>query len=126
MRPVHHFAQALLLLLCSTTLLARAGGDHVHLCLDGQEAPATIHGADGGVHHLGVAAQSHNDRDVDLLKVAAAKDQSTDSQSPPLPVAHAFKALLPNMPVLWTPAAASIRLVSPLRHLRPPLRGPPL
>jgi hypothetical protein len=127
MSPAHRYVQALILLLCSTVLLARTNGEHLHICLDGQEPSVSLHGVDAGLHHTGAdAGTPHDDRDVELQTVAATKDQSLDSDSPQLLVPATFGALTPTVQADWIPNTPAAHFApSPFRHLRPPLRGPP-
>lgn len=54
---------------------------HVHLCFDGQEPPASVHGADGGHTHHEFESEGdheHDDLDVDLRDHALAKSFKPD------------------------------------------------
>jgi hypothetical protein len=118
-------APALVLLICGTLLLTRIGGDHLHLCLDGQEPAVELHGEDGGLHHLGAqAGQSHDDRDIDLQTGTTLKSKG-DPLSALLPVLSVLEVLTPNILVRWVSAPRAAAAFASLRHLRPPLRGPP-
>ena len=97
---------------------------HVHLCFDGQEAPAAIHLDDDTGHLLEHAAGSqHDDVDVDLQGQALAKS-----------VKHDLTAI--DAPVVWTlsfdrqavtpqHASADTPRRPPAPYLTPPLRAPP-
>jgi hypothetical protein len=109
-------------------LVARLGSDHVHLCFDGSEPPATVHGIDSGIHHEEGAGHDdgieHVDGEVQLPGFTAGKAKSAQADS-------GFVA-----PTLWRlvairPAAA-VRVAEPALpepttrpFLRPPTRGPP-
>jgi hypothetical protein len=126
MRLFRRPALALVLLLCGTLLLTRIGGDHLHLCLDGQEPAVVLHGEDGGLHHIGVeAGQPHNDRDIDLQSASTLKSQPRDLVSAQFLFSPVFELLASNIQARWAPAPSFVHLPSPFRHLRPPLRGPP-
>ena len=98
---------------------------HVHLCLDGQEPPASVHVVDSSNHlneHFG-STHGHDDLDLDVPNEALAKTLKYDS---PAIVA----------PTVWTPVVATPRLgprgrrrapdpKPPPYFSRPPPRGPP-
>jgi hypothetical protein len=98
---------------------------HVHLCFDGQEAPASVHtGHDGGQAHHGDEQGNHDDVDVDLRGDGVAK-----SFKPDLP------AITPSI-VFVLPAVVDVAEPLTLEpgtrrgpdppHTRPLLRAPPL
>lgn len=107
-------------------VLMRVGGVHLHLCFDGQEAPAELHVAEGPLHdvshHL---EETHSDKDVQIADDALVKKEA--GVDLPLLLAVCLVLLL-----LLTPdnhwRRATIDLVFPREpwRLRPPLRGPPL
>ena len=98
---------------------------HVHLCLDGQEPPASVHVVDNSNHlheHFG-STQGHDDLDLDVPNEALAKTLKYDS---PAIIATA----------IWTPVVATATLPPPVARSapdpkpppyfsRPPPRGPP-
>jgi hypothetical protein len=109
---------------------------HVHLCFDGQDAPASVHLADGNHHshhsqhshgshgHSG-HAQDHDDLDVDVPSPALAKTVKYDD----LAAIVTFTA--------WAASFGAPKCVAPTSDSgitapphppfsRPPLRGPPL
>jgi hypothetical protein len=106
-------------------LFAALGGvDHLHLCLDGQEAAVTLHGPDGDMHHQD-DGRGHQDEDVDLPETGVAKSFSKGFDQPILFLAVVFLLFCSA-----SDAPRAIRtLVQPVplanRHLLPPLRGPP-
>ncbi|MEK6805760.1 MAG: hypothetical protein AABY95_03825 [Pseudomonadota bacterium] len=115
----------LLIALCVVLLAARVSGAHLHFCLDGREAPASLHFGDAGHYDQAHVTASHDDHDLNLVADAVAKAGKLGLDLPVL----LFAALL-----LWSlrwhphPAAPDYRpqVFVPLRlSLRPPLRGPP-
>lgn len=58
--------QRLLTLICVLLLTVRVAGPHLHLCFDGQEAPASFHVLDIGLHHAAGHSAPHQDTDVSL------------------------------------------------------------
>ncbi len=119
--------QWLLTLICVLLLMVRVSGPHLHLCFDGQEAPASFHVLDIGLHRSPGHSAPHQDTDISLAVDGVSK---TGKQLgfDDLPVVL-LAALL-----LWiffqTPRRFLLPLlpaVVPARHafLRPPLRGPP-
>lgn len=105
-------------------MTAKASGAHVHLCMDGQEPPASVHLADvhDDEHHQ---EQGQADKDVNPLVGALVKKAGPDFDaglavmlvvlSWDLPIAQQgpFPPDLPSIP----------RDLS--FYWRPPLRGPP-
>ena len=109
-------------------LAVRLADTHLHLCFDGQEAPATVHLADASVHHdLEHDDESaHADQDVDPFIGTVVK--SNDKTQPLfafivgtlltldlLPPDHGVPPLDRDTPLATDPPF----------YLRPPLRGPP-
>ena len=110
-------------------LAVRLTDTHLHLCFDGQEAPASVHLADASVHH----DQEHDDgaahADQDINPFIGTLVKSDDDSQPLfawivgalltielLPPDHAVPAFDRETPLATKP---------PL-YLRPPLRGPPV
>lgn len=102
----------------------RSADAHMHMCLDGQEPRASLHVADGGVHHSGPASQTHNDQDLKVVGDGGAKK----SESADLWVLSTAWSLVDHLsfftaePPQYTAVAPTLSIRS---HLRPPLRGPP-
>lgn len=100
---------------------------HVHLCFDGQEPPASVHGAFGDharhAHHAFQPDQDHDDLDIDL------QDQAlTKSFKPDLPaVAPSALCVLPLAERAQVTAIAGPRNSprAPPRFSLPRLRAPP-
>lgn len=116
-------------LACVLVLFAQLAGAHLHLCLDGGEAPISAHLAAAPAH--GEHHDDHHDddthTDVDLAWAGAApaKPHAAVSGTPPelaapwrLPPALAAPG--PRTCAQAVPAPAFAR-----PHLRPPLRAPP-
>ena len=118
-----YFARTALPLLLGMSLAAPcADGAHLHLCLDGREAPVEVHSPDGGEHHERDAG--HQDRDLDLSNDLVGKSPSKgfDSGLPPtVPIVVAF-ATSNHRPV---PTVDSVAPRSTRRFVLPPFRGPP-
>ena len=115
--------QWLLTLLCATLLVARMDGAHLHLCLDGQESPSSVHVWPDAPAHADTQAP-HNDVDLALAADSLAKPGKGDVDQPvALPprslamvvAATQFGPLI--VPSVVFPPASSVLL--------PPLRGPP-
>jgi len=101
---------------------------HVHLCLDGQEPPASVHLAGGNHHahdHSEHADDDHDDVDVDVPNPAIAKTLKYDDLATLAPLSS------------WTLSFASPACASPSSDSdaaprapppfsRPLLRAPPL
>ena len=115
------------LILIFAVLMTRLSGVHLHLCFDGQEAPAAIHVADdpahNDAHHV---EQHHTDKDVEVFDAVMTK--SKGSMDLPILFGACLLLLLSMRPIgrQW-PLDAFYR-VFPLHSfaLRPPSRGPPL
>jgi len=119
--PPHLF----IALLCVSVLFVRTAGLHLHLCLDGAEAPSQIHWADVGVHNdADHASQPHDDRDVEVGEIVGKTFKGFGDLHIALVAAVILLLVLPpsrerlstRPSVAWSPA----------RHYRPPLRGPPI
>jgi hypothetical protein len=116
----------LILLLCISLLSTRMLGDHLHLCFDGREPAISMHGDDGGLHHVGVGADvTHDDSNLDLLTATSIKRLSLDPLFGMVLLAAVFAILRPQSWLQRLAADLSLPPLSPIRHLRPPLRGPP-
>jgi hypothetical protein len=114
----------LLWTLVLAVLTVKASGAHVHLCMDGQEPPASVHFADGldDEHHQ---EGDQADKDVNPLFGALAKKGGPDfdlSLAVTVAVLSWDLSVVPEGP--FPPELQSI----PRDHSfywRPPLRGPP-
>lgn len=119
--------QRLLTLMCVLLLIVRVAGPHLHLCFDGQEAPASVHFLDVGLHHTASHGAPHRDTDVSLAVDGVSKTGKQISFDD-LPIVL-LAALL-----VWILFQTPRRFVLPLlpalipaspAFLRPPLRRPP-
>lgn len=125
MRSLRSYAFVYWVLSVAILFAAVGGPDHVHLCLDGQEAAVTLHGPDGEIHHQDDGA-SHQDEDVDLPQTGVTKFFSKSFVQLALVVA-VINLLF--WPVTGSPRPARFLVEIPYlltRQLLPPLRGPPL
>lgn len=104
---------------------ARSADAHIHMCLDGQEPPVSVHVTDDGVHHDDAPGlQAHNDKDVKIVSDAGTKK----SEASDTLVFAALWSLVDRIPFFSADPPQDTAL-APARavrsHLRPPLRGPP-
>lgn len=109
-------------------LVVRLGDTHLHLCFDGQEAPASVHFADASVHH----DQEHEDdathADQDVQPFLGTLVKSDDDSQPLLAMIVGTLLTIELLPP--DPAPPAFNLATPVTgdppfYLRPPLRGPP-
>jgi hypothetical protein len=113
-------------MLCVAMVALRVAGLHVHMCMDGSEAPLDIHVADTGVHHHDEPDTGHEDLEMAIAPDAVLKKPFGDFA---LTLLAAFGALLlfvlarPRERFSFPPVP--VRAASARTHLRPPLRGPP-
>jgi hypothetical protein len=127
MRSVRSFRLMLMALLAVSLLVTRIGGMHLHLCLDGGEAPVAMHAADGGIHHGDEqAVPSHNDRDVDLADASFGKIGSDDAGGALLWAYVAFVFIRTPRSSRRVPVHSVATPKNSQYFLVPPLRGPPL
>ena len=107
-------------------LAARAGGAHLHLCLDGSEPPAGLHLFDLGQHHDDPGAdRPHSDVDVEVAGELIAKGKSQWQLPLALLAAVVLFGLLRLSRRLAVPWVSRPFLPSPPWFLRPPQCGPP-
>ena len=112
-------------------LVVRTAEAHVHLCLDGQEPPRSLHVLDVGVkcHTAGETENDNHSKDVDVAVTGAAvakKDAQDATIVPPL-FAPVLLALIPppqDTPSAWPTVSVRPANNRPYLH-RPQLRGPP-
>ena len=120
-------ARSWIALLALASFAVPAIGAHLHLCLDGAEAPTSVHVAEVGGHHSQSDSSGHHDVDVGLDREALAKKVGS--------APDALK-VLPTAPLLFVrPLAIAIDLSratpSPIvrsvhYRIAPPPRGPPV
>lgn len=112
-------------LLCVSVLFVHGGGMHLHLCFDGQEAPAEVHWVDAGAHDGAEhAAELHNDLDVGFA------DGLAKTSKPGADHIFAILAAALLIPLLFALPVAPPRRRRPLAavvppYFQPPVRGPP-
>jgi hypothetical protein len=105
-------------------LTVRVADAHVHLCLDGQEAPAAVHLGDGKVHDQHADdPTTHQDLDVDPDN-AWGKTAKSDGKLPF--IANAFAPRYGFYTGAERFASTHLPLTAQPRFLRPQLRAPPL
>jgi hypothetical protein len=114
-----------LFLLCLTVLFARLGGAHLHLCLDGQEAPLSVHASEpehSDAHHDDPT--THSDQDVSLIDDTLTPLSKLFAD---LPTLLAVVSLVLCAGALRRPPQAAVLAAraSQVRFHHPPLRGPP-
>lgn len=124
----HKVQRWLVAMLCIMLLSARVDGAHLHLCLDGQESPVSVHLVDDGLdHHAPSVSAPHHDQDISLFTDAIAKSTKLKVDLPPMLLAVLLSLLLL---VSYTRAPLLRRRVklttTAVTDLLPPLRGPPL
>lgn len=120
-------AQVCVALLLAVSLVSvRLSGLHTHLCLDGQEASATLHMADAGRHEDHAATDQHQDMDVEPEDGLAKGDKTSSFDFIFIAAAIGLFAAIDTrlLAIPWTPVAAVA--ASTLRFIRPQLRAPPL
>ena len=120
--------RALLTLVAIAVIAMPASGVHLHLCFDGNEAPATVHLAEDGDGHNELDTRgTHSDTDVELGAPAVAKKVDRTFDLPSLMVvAHVLLRLPVAMPVVLPETDdPAVRVTSTYRIL-PPLRAPPV
>jgi len=124
--------RALMMLVAIAVAAMPASGAHLHLCLDGGEAPASIHLAEDGPHHsesgTDAAPDTHNDKDLQLAAPAIAKKADGASDSPTvMAVGFVLFFRMPvSEPTLLSRASDDIVVVPSVHPILPPLRGPPV
>ena len=122
-------APVLIALVCLTLIATRLGGDHLHLCLEGQcEEPASsIHLFDSDVHHSDGVGEHGDDVDVDISHAASGFKASAMGGDLPLLI---FAVLVLFLSRTHRRAGVPPRRAAPFRPLStyrilPPLRAPP-
>ena len=125
----HSTFATVLWVLAVALLPVRMANAHLHLCLDGQERPVSLHVQDIATHSGAepTTDQGHNDRDVDVSASLLTVKLSGGMDDAPL-VIHLY-VLTPLLPVerptfslIDLPSAELTSVVT----LRPPVRGPPV
>lgn len=114
-------------LLAIAMLPVRIANAHLHMCLDGQEAPIALHVQDEAGHHDDEHDTGHEDRDIRVSGPAlVAKSGVVDKVTPHLaPVAALESILLPAPGRVDAPIRGFCALSPAIFDLRPPSRAPP-
>jgi hypothetical protein len=115
--------RTLLLTLVVAALFVRVAGIHLHLCYDGQEAPATLHMVDAGLHD-DHDTSSHQDLDVQLDDVLT-KSAKSGFNLPAIAGTHVLPFALPGVLHRIAVFTGDTPPHSTTGFLRPPLRAPP-
>lgn len=114
-------------LLAIVLLPLQSANAHVHLCLDGQEPPVSVHVQDVPTH-FGAAAQGegHSDRDVQVTGSLWTK-KAGDFDDVPLDIVQAYVIafVLPVRIESAPDVAVHLPHRSSVFALHPPTRGPP-
>lgn len=117
----------LIWLLAIAMLPVRIANAHLHMCLDGQEAPIALHVQDEAGHHDDEHEAGHEDRDIRVSGPALlAKAGLVDKATPHFAPLSAIDAIL--LPAPGRVDAAVPRSTTPsaaIFDLRPPSRAPP-
>mgnify|MGYP003624957420 FL=1 len=113
-------------------LVARLGGAHIHLCLDGEKPAASLHLSDSGLHtdaHAGHGTsgehQAHSDADILLFDDLLGKPSKISLEIFGLIFAGILLAFLRRPPQQFSHGPDADHARRSLLFLRPPLRGPP-
>ncbi|MGH8035515.1 MAG: hypothetical protein ACRETN_11020 [Nevskiales bacterium] len=118
---------SLLVFFCITLLVMRAAGVHLHLCLDGQEAPQVWHWSDAGLHNDDEHTSGpHADFDLDLNDEALLKGAKSGFDLPFLLLAALGLFALLRMPGPLRAIETQPTFSRASRYFQPPLRAPPL
>jgi hypothetical protein len=113
--------------LCLAFVGVQVAGVHIHLCLDGQESPSSLHLSDAGLH-----ADHHDDDaehdDVDLTDSwGALAKKPQPGLDLPAAVRTLHSLLQPAARPVIRPALDTFQSsLTGYRHYRPPLRAPPV
>lgn len=114
-----------LLGLCIAFFAVQIAGVHLHLCMDGQETPSSLHLSDAGVHTDHHDDGQHDDLDVAGLWDVLAKKPHTGFDLPVL-ITGLLATFLPIVSPVSFPRSAELRITqADSRFYRPPLRAPP-
>lgn len=127
----HSTFAALLWLLAIALLPVRLAQAHLHMCLDGQDAPVAVH-VDIPTHH-GAADHDdehtgggHNDVDVDVSTSATVKKAGTfEDLSLDILGVYVLALVLPEHQAVLPPSAYRSVPTTVRFELLPPSRGPP-
>lgn len=129
MRRLGFLARVLMAVVGLAVIAMPVSGEHLHMCLDGSEAPASIHLTDDGAHHPGLDTgfdHEHHDTDISLTGIALVKkvDGTLDAQA--LVAAAVLFLRLPVAAPNFIPRNdVSVAVATRPADLLPPPRGPP-
>jgi hypothetical protein len=129
MRRSSPTTRVLLAMAMLALLVVRIGDIHLHLCFDGQEAPASVHVNDASVHHDGEhepAGEAHADNDVDPFLGTLVKKADLDAAFALIPLLLVLALLAPPLRTSPLRLFTAVPVLTSPFSLRPPLRGPPL
>jgi len=117
-----------MMLLSSLLLVMQVAGAHLHLCLDGQDAPLQVHVNDGPGGNAGFhSAAPHQDEVLPLSAQAATANQPSDLAAPPLlPNWNSLSAVSTVVLATLSVRAEQSPYLVTREALLPPPRGPPL
>lgn len=122
-------ARLWLSLIALTIVAMPVNAEHLHLCFDGSEAPATVHAVeDGSDHHAdeGVSAP-HQDADVSLEGAALGKKYERAFDLSSLLVATVLIGRVPlAAPALVADPVVPVAVTTATVRSLPPRRGPPV
>lgn len=123
------FRASAILLLCIALLVVRGTGlgMHVHLCFDGSEPPVALHVAADAVDHQhpGIGPL-HEDVDVSLVGDMLGKIVKATLNLPVLLLACVLLLFSRTTAPMLQRAGFAVPIRPSARHIRPPLRAPPL
>jgi hypothetical protein len=120
-------ARSWIALLALASFAVPAIGAHLHLCLDGTEAPTSVHVAEVGGLHSQSEDAGHHDIDVGLgletlaKKVGSAPDALKVLPTAPVRFVRPLAVAIGLVRVTPTPSVRSIHY-----RIAPPPRGPPV
>jgi hypothetical protein len=114
-----------LLGLCIAFFVVQVAGVHLHLCMDGQEAPSSLHLSDAGLHEDHHDDGDHDDLDLTGLWNVLAKKPQAGFDLPVL-ITGLLASFMPVvLPVTFSRSAEPRITHADSRFYRPPLRAPP-
>ncbi|HEU4602332.1 MAG TPA: hypothetical protein VFS24_10205 [Steroidobacteraceae bacterium] len=116
----------ILWVLAVALLPVRMANAHLHLCLDGQEAPISVHVEDVPGHQDDADFKAgHHDHDVDVSGSMTVTKSASFALDNPIISAYVLAIVLPvEAPRVFSADVAEIHFSVPFT-LRPPSRGPP-
>lgn len=120
-------ARSWIALLALASFAVPAFGAHLHLCLDGSEAPTSVHVAEVGGLHSQSEGNGHHDIDVRLgLETLAKKVGSAPDALKLLPTAPILFVRPLSIAIGFVRAPPTPKVRSVHCRIAPPPRGPPV